>query len=97
MLAILRLHPGFVVVLAPVCSGFSFMCSSQAMRFWYDPNGNTSYHWVISGNLMANRVVILAWLCIALGHVFILEQPGSAKFGYMDRFQELCQYFYVLC
>ena len=87
ILAILQLHPQSLVLLAPVCSGFSFMSSSQAQRFWYAPLGDESYAWVKSGNVMACRVTLLCWLCCALGHMFILEQPRSARFGDMPRWR----------
>ena len=94
MLAILQLHPGSLVVLAPVCSGFSFLCSGQAQRFWFNPEGNDSLPWVKAGNVMSARVTLLCYLCAALGHVFLLEQPGSAKFGDMPRWrhfvEEIC-------
>lgn len=80
-----------MVVLAPVCSGFSYMCSSQAMRFHYCPEGNEDIWWVKAGNVKANRVTLLCWLAAALGHTFIVEQPGSAKFGDMPRWQHFCQ------
>ncbi len=87
ILAILRLHPCGVIILAPVCSGFSFMCSSQAQRYWFQPEGNTELSWVRAGNIMANRVTLLAWLATALGHAFFVEQPASKKFGDMPRWR----------
>ena len=97
VLAVLKLHPQSVVILAPVCSGFSFMCSSAAVRYWYNPEGDESLSWVKAGNVMSNRVTLLCWLIAALGHVFIVEQPGSAKFGDMPRWQHFCtEVCYVL-
>lgn len=61
------------------------MCQSQSARFWYSPRGNESYDWI--RNLMSERVTLLCWLCQALGHTFIVEQPGSAKFGDMPRWK----------
>lgn len=90
VLAILQLHPGSVVLLAPVCSSFSFMCSSQSQRFWWAPLGDETRTGVKLGNLMANRVTLLCWLCQALGHVFLVEQPGSPKFGDMPRWVHFC-------
>lgn len=90
IVAILQLHPKSLVLLAPVCSGFSFMVSSQAMRFFYSPLGNEDFPWVKSGNIMSCRVTLLCWLCCALGHVFILEQPSSARFGDMPRWRYFC-------
>lgn len=40
---------------------------------------------------IALRVVLLVWTAVALGHYFILEQPGSAKMGDLPRWQAFCQ------
>lgn len=66
------------------------MCQSQSERFWYSPEGNESLHWVKMGNVMSARVILLCWLAAALGHVFLIEQPGSAKFGDMPRWKDFC-------
>ena len=91
ILAILRLHPNGLIILAPVCSSMSFMCCSQAERFWYSPLGNEKLHWVKAGNVMSCRVVLLAYLAMALGHTFIVEQPSSAKFGDMPRWRHFVE------
>lgn len=91
ILAILRLHPCGLVILAPVCSGFSYMCSSQAQRHWLNPEGNTDLPWVRAGNIMANRVTLLCWLCSALGHSWVIEQPSSKKFGDLPRWRFFCE------
>ena len=90
VLSILRLFPGSLVILAPVCSSFSYMCSSQSRRLFYMPEGDESFSWVKEGNVMSCRVTLLCWLCSALGLVFIVEQPGSEKFGQMPRWQHFC-------
>ena len=66
------------------------MCSSQAQRFWYAPEGNEGVSWVKAANVMANRVTLLCWLCASLGHVFLVEQPSSARFGDMPRWRHFC-------
>lgn len=91
ILAILRLHPCSLVILAPVCSSMSFMCSSQAGRYWYSPLGNEELWWVKSANVMSCRVTLLAWLATAPGHTFMIEQPSSAKFGDMPRWRFFCE------
>lgn len=90
VLSILRLFPGSLVVLAPVCSSFSYMCSSQSARVFFMPEGNESIWWVKEGNVMSCRVTLLCWLCAALGLVFLVEQPGDGKFGQMPRWQHFC-------
>ena len=37
------------------------------------------------------RSVLAAWLCIALGAIMIVEQPGSSLLARHPRFQELCE------
>lgn len=87
VLSILRLVPGSLVFLAPVCSSFSFMSSSQSKRFVFMPEGDENVWWVKAGNVMSCRVTLLCHLCMALGVVFIVEQPGSERFGMMPRWQ----------
>ena len=91
ILGILQLHPMSLVVLAPVCSGFSFMCSSQSRRYWFCPAGDESVSWVKFGNVMSVRVVLLCWLSAALGHIFLVEQPESARFGDMPRWKHFVE------
>ena len=37
------------------------------------------------------RVVLLAFVAAALGHVFLIEQPGSARFGDMPRWRHFVE------
>lgn len=67
------------------------MCSSQAQRHWLNPEGNTDLPWVRAGNIMANRVTLLCWLCSALGHSWVIEQPSSKKFGDLPRWRFFCE------
>ena len=87
VIALLCLHPKSIVILAPVCSGFSYMCSGQAKRYWFQPLGDENYSWVKSGNVMSTRITLLCWIAVALGHVFILEQPSPGKFADMPRWR----------
>ena len=72
------------------------MSSSQAMRYWYSPLGDTSRDFVALGNLIAHRCILLAWLLCALGHTFILEQPSSAHFGDLPRWKHFVQQIAVV-
>ena len=87
LVALLCLHPKSLIILAPVCSGFSFMCSGQAKRFWFNPLGDESHTFVKSGNVMSSRMTLLIWIIVALGHVFLLEQPAPGKFADMPRWK----------
>ena len=92
LLSLLKLHPKSLVILAPVCSSFSYMCTSQSGRSYFFPLGDESVLWVKEGNVMCCRVVLLIWLCCALDLIFLLEQPGEAKFGQMPRWVYFCQH-----
>ena len=39
------------------------------------------------------RVILLAHLAVALGHVFLLEQPSSARFGDLPRWRKFVEDF----
>ena len=72
-------------------TGNSPTSPGQAQRFWYAPEGDQSLPWVKSANVMSARVTLLCYLCAALGLVFVLEQPGSAKFGDMPRWRHFVE------
>ena len=91
VISLLQLLPGSLVILAPVCSSFSFMSSSQNCRYLFMPEGNEGLGWVKAGNVMSVRVTLLCHLCAALGLVFIVEQPASGKFGLMPRWEYFCE------
>lgn len=97
VLALLQLYPGSLVVLAPVCSSFSFMSSSLHCRYFWMPEGSDTLSWVKAGNVMAVRATLLCWLAAALGLVFILEQPGCSKFSLMPRWEHFCQNVCHVC
>ena len=97
IISILQLLPGSLVILAPVCSSFSFMSSSQNCRYLFMPEGNQGLSWVKAGNVMSVRVTLLCYLCAALGLVFILEQPASGKFALMPRWEYFCQKVCYVC
>ena len=59
LLACLRLEPGSVGVLAPVCSSMGFLTASQFLRNMMAPLGDSSRTWVESGNLLAIRYLRL--------------------------------------
>lgn len=42
------------------------------------PCGNKNYGFVRSGNRLASRFCLVMWYCLALGHVFLLEQPHGS-------------------
>lgn len=42
------------------------------------PCGNRKYSFVKNGNRLASRFSMVMWYCLALGHVFLLEQPHGS-------------------
>ena len=70
ILAILKLRPQSLGVLAPVCSSMGFLCVSQSGRCFENPLGNLSVPWVSSSNCMAARLLKLIHIHIlCFGHV----------------------------
>ena len=43
--------------------------------------------------LLPCRVILLAHLAVSLGHVFLLEQPSSARFGDLPRWRKFVEDF----
>ena len=50
---------------APVCSSWGFLCSSQSGRCIGMPGGFSNVHWVVTGNLLASRTILLVMLQVA--------------------------------
>ena len=44
---------------------------------------------------MLPRSIIICWLLVALGHVFILEQPGGSAFRHFPQWRFFCKYIAV--
>lgn len=57
ILAVLRLQPGSLGVLAPVCSSMGFLTSSQSNRSFVLPLGSSQFSWVDDGNILAVRLL----------------------------------------
>ena len=89
VVAVLRMKPGGLAVLAPVCSSFSGMSRHQSGRSARRPEGDELKLWVRDANIMTARVVLLMQLCQALQLPFILEQPGGSSMEKMPRFLSL--------
>lgn len=59
IMAILRLEPGSLGILAPVCSSMGFLTASQSMRSFVQPLGVSHFDWVRNGNILAVRPLLL--------------------------------------
>ena len=139
LLAVLKLEPNSLGVLAPVCSSMGFLASSTTLRTSMLPLGDTSRCHVEVGNVLAFRfigcttkflcgplcgpvscwfslsmllgpppnltvsivpasfrAILLAWVLVALGHTFILEQPHDSHFRSFPQWRYFCKYICVV-
>lgn len=96
ILSVLRLQPGSLGVLAPVCSSMGFLTASQTNRSFFCPLGSSEFGWVQTGNILAIRSILLAWLLVGLGHCFLLEQPSGSMFRHFPQWRFFCKYICVV-
>ena len=81
--AVLQLKKGGLLWMAPVCSSFVFMNSSNCKRSILRPQGNTAYAPVREGNFMASIAAFLYAVAMLRGVHPVIEQPaGSIMFRY---------------
>ena len=64
--------------LAPVCTSFSAINVGTSRRSPCTPWGDVSRDYIVLGNLLASRSILLAMLATALNGTWFLEQPGSS-------------------
>ena len=88
-----RLRKGGTVMMAPVCSTWTFMNRSTSKRTKVDPTGDTSLPSVRTGNLLFSRVVLLAMLVLWREGTYIIENPMSSLLPYHPRFAQLFSKF----
>ena len=74
---------------APVCSTWVFMSRGSTGRSKNLPLGDRTRSCVRNANIMVARVVLIIWLCSALGIYFILEQPMHSLMEMHPLFQYL--------
>ena len=80
---VLCLRPKGLLWMAPVCSSFVFMNSSNCKRTKQNPAGNTGYGPVREGNRMATIAAFLYAVAMLIGAKPIIEQPaGSIMFSF---------------
>ena len=78
---VLRLRPSGLLWMAPVCSSFVFMNSSNCKRTKENPAGNTAYGPVKDGNRVALIAAFFYALAMLIGCKPVMEQPsGSMMF-----------------
>ena len=77
-----------MVVLAPVCSSFSWMCRYSTGRSITFPLGNEAFTSVAEANMLVSRTIMILSLIIARGCVFVLEQPLGSIMPQHPRFQQ---------
>ena len=77
----IRLVPGSVAPMGPVCSSWVFLSRSSSGRSYIHPIGSEDERdWVRESNVMAARVALLALVTCAYQSTFIVEQPSSSLF-----------------
>lgn len=59
LLAVLRLEPGSLGILAPVCSSMGWLAASQSKRNFMLPLGDPSKGFVQEGNMLAIRSLVM--------------------------------------
>ena len=72
---------------APVCSTFVWLGRVKFKRSKAFPLGDCRRRDVVSGNILCNRCMLLAWLCALRLIQWALEQPLSSVMEHMCRFQ----------
>lgn len=84
----MRVVPGGIVWFGIVCSSWVWICRATSGRSGIDPHGNCS-PFVLAGNIMVSRVMLLMRLAMARCCMCILEQPGTSLMHLHARFQEM--------
>ena len=74
----LRLAPGSLAPFGPTCSSWVWLCRSSSGRSYLNPLGCLDKHWVVDGNTMVARCVLLIALVIYRKSTFVLEQPRGS-------------------
>ena len=97
---VLRIRPGCLLWLAPVCGSWIFLCRGTTMRSMcgssgYDALGDERRAFVRNANMMVSRCALLIRLAIALGIIWILEQPLSSLLIFHPRMQDIAKEFVV--
>ena len=83
LFSVLCLRPGGLLWMAPVCSSFVYMNSSNCKRTKQNPAGDTGYGPVRDGNRMALIAAFLYAIAMLIGAKPIIEQPaGSVMFSF---------------
>lgn len=85
MSQVLRLRPGALLAMAPVCSTFVFPNTSNTKRSSKCWQGDESYLPVQHGNLMAREAAFLMCAAVARDVHFFIENPaGSMIFSFLQ-------------
>ena len=89
MWALLNCDVAFLLWLAPVCTSFSAVNVGTSKRSPTTPWGDVSRPYIVLGNCLASRSILLTMLATALGGTWILEQPGSSLMQWLLRMEHL--------
>lgn len=91
--SVLRLRPGGLLWMAPVCSSFVFMNSSNCQRTRKNPAGNTAYGPVKDGNRMALMAAFLYAVGMLIGARPVVEQPAGSMMFRLKPLEKIIQEF----
>ena len=75
---VLRVKEGGLGYWGLPCNSFSFMARSLHQRSTSQPFGCNHYQFVVTGNILACRMVALLMLCICRQVKFMVEQPDRS-------------------
>ena len=77
---VLRLRPGGLLWMAPLCSSFAFPNSSKCKRTAADFKGDASYYPVEQGNYMAMAAMFFAQVALCRSVHLAIENPAGSTF-----------------
>ena len=82
---------GFLVTLACVCASWVPVSHGSTGRSWMNPMGFWKYRNVSKCNCMVSRALLLCALVLALGGVYVLEQPRQSIVRLHKRFRQFVE------
>ena len=97
LLQCLRLRRKGLLWIGCPCHSFTWMCSSKHQRTPATPLGNTNLDFVVQGNKVAARSILLALICMARGGFYFLEQPAGSALDVYPYMTFLCSLHRLDC
>jgi hypothetical protein len=85
----LKIACGGGFLAAPVCSSWVWVNRATAGRSISQPLGKWRHPYVHRANIQVSRLVILCWMAMARGLMWVVEQPKGSLLEHHPRWQEL--------